>query len=167
MLLYNNVLILVTAEEFIGKDFRRSRNNHSPLQDPLLAESKATTWKVLCRESGLSVGSCYSCSVAIKCGAGGIVWGMLMPLLCLNQGPFRGVSTLTASFGGANDFAARERFVIVFFGKRFGRQSKCCYHRAFNQRYSVACVVATSRQTQNLSPDRSKAPNSQGRYSSV
>lgn len=60
------------------------------------------------------VGSCYSCSVAIKCGGGGIVWGMLIPLLCLNQGPIRGVSTLTASFLGINDFIAREHFIIVF-----------------------------------------------------
>lgn len=60
------------------------------------------------------MGSCYSCSVAIKCGGGGIVWGMLIPLLCLNQGPIRGVSILTASFLGINDFIAREHFIIVF-----------------------------------------------------
>lgn len=67
--------IRVEAEEFIGKDFKRSRNSHSTLRDPLFTESKATTWKVLCRKSGILVGSCYSCSVAVKCGLGEIVWG--------------------------------------------------------------------------------------------
>lgn len=68
--------IRVIAEEFIGKDFRRSRNSPSTLRDPLFTESKATTWKVLCRKSGMLVGSCYSCSVAVKCGLGEIVWGL-------------------------------------------------------------------------------------------
>lgn len=65
------------------------------------------------------VGSCYSCSVAIKCGRGEIVWWMLIPLLCLNQRPFRGVSTLTASFLGINYFNAREHFIIVFLENYF------------------------------------------------
>lgn len=128
--LYNNVLkqILVIAEESIGKDFRRSRNSHSTLQDPLFTESKARTGKVLCRKSGMLVGSCYSCSVAIKCGRGGIVWGMLIPLLCLNQGPFHGVSALTALFFRINDFIAREYFIVVFL-RDFSEnsfQNKCC-----------------------------------------
>lgn len=150
--LYNNVLkqILVTAEEFIGKDFRRSRNNHSTLQDPLFAESKATTWKVLCRKSGMLVGSCYSCSVAVKCGGGGIVWVYVNTFVMSQSGsvPWR-LHSHGLVFRNKRFHCTRALHRRVF-GRLFGRQNKCCYHRALNRRYSVARVVATSRQPQNL-----------------
>lgn len=54
-----------------------------------------------------------------KCGGAGVVWELLIPLLCLNQDPFCGVSALTASFLRINDFSARKRFIIELLGEFF------------------------------------------------
>lgn len=148
------------AEEFVGKDFRRSRNSHSTPQDPLFTESKATTWTGLCRKPGVLVGSCYSCSAAEKCGGGEFVWEILIPLLCLNQGRFCGVSSLTARFLRNKRFlctrALHRRVFERIFAKKPNkkasccRQNKCCYHRAMKRRCSVARVVASLCRSHNL-----------------
>lgn len=63
------------------------------------------------------VGSCYSCCLAVKCGGAEAVWEFLIPLLCLNQDPFCGVSSLTASFLRINDLSARKRSIIELLGE--------------------------------------------------
>lgn len=63
------------------------------------------------------VGSCYSCCLVVKCGGAEVVWELLIPLLCLNQGPFCGVSALTASFLRVNDLRARKRFIVQLSGE--------------------------------------------------
>lgn len=102
----------------------------------MFAESKATTWTELCGKPGLLAGSCYSCCLPVKCGGAEVLGELLIPLLCLNQHPFCGVSR--PRFGEQTISAHASAPLPSFwanFSNPFCRQNKCRSHRAVNLRY--------------------------------